>query len=43
MYNFGRMFFDSRSFVILVGLLGLYGLKYDSVTASMATIVLVLL
>ena len=32
-----------RSFVILDGLLGLYGLKYDSATAPVVDIVLVLL
>jgi hypothetical protein len=34
---------DSRSFVILDGLPGLYGLKYDSVATPMVAIVLVLL
>ena len=33
----------SKPFVVLNGLLGLYGLKYDSATASQAAIVLVLL
>ena len=33
----------SRSFMILDGLLGLYGLKYDSVIAPVIAIVLVLL
>jgi len=34
---------ESRPFVVLDGLLGLYGLQYESVTASRAAIVLVLL
>ena len=33
MYNLGCMFVESRAFVILDGLPGLYGLKYDSATA----------
>jgi len=37
------MLVDSRSFVVLDGLPDLYGLKYDSLTASVVTIVLVLL
>ena len=35
--------YDSRSFETLDGLLGLYGLKYDSVIAPVVAIVLVLL
>ena len=34
---------ESRPFVVLDGLPGLYGLKYDSATALRAAIVLVLL
>jgi hypothetical protein len=37
------MLVDSRTFVTLDGLPGLYGLKYDSLTALVITIVLVLL
>jgi hypothetical protein len=37
------MLVDSRFFVILDGLPSLYGLKYDSVPASVIAIVLVLL
>ena len=33
MYDLGCMLVESRPFVVLDGLLGLYGLKYDSVTA----------
>ena len=44
MYDLGLYVgYDSRSFVILDGLPGLYGLKYDSVAALVVTIVLVLL
>jgi hypothetical protein len=43
MYDLGCMLVGSRSFMILVRLPGIYGLKYDSVTASVAAIVLVLL
>ena len=39
----GCMLVDSRSFVVLDGLLDLYGLKYDGLTASVVAIVLVLL
>ena len=35
--------YDSKSFVTLDGLPGLYGLKYNHATASMVVIVLVLL
>jgi hypothetical protein len=35
--------YDSRSFVTLDGLLGLYGLKYDNVTTPAVAIVLVVL
>ena len=37
------MLVESRSFVILDGLLGLYGLKCDGLTALVVAIVLVLL
>jgi hypothetical protein len=37
------MLVDSRSFVTLDRLPGLYGLKYDGLTASVVAIVLVLL
>ena len=37
------MLVDSRSFVILDGLLDLFGLKCDGLTASVVAIVLVLL
>jgi hypothetical protein len=44
MYNLGLYVgYDSRSFVILDGLLGLYGLKYDNVTTLVVAIVLVVL
>ena len=43
MYDLGCMLDYSRSFVILDGLPGLYGLKYDSAIASVVAIVLVLL
>ena len=43
MYDLGCMLVESRPFVVLDGLPGLYGLKYDSATASQAAIVLVLL
>ena len=33
MYNLGCMLVESRPFVVLDGLPGLYGLKYDSATA----------
>ena len=33
MYDLGCMLVESRPFVVLDGLLGLYGLKYDSTTA----------
>ena len=33
MYDLGCMLVESRPFVVLDVLLGLYGLKYDSVTA----------
>ena len=33
MYYLGCMLVESRPFVVLDGLLGLYGLKYDSATA----------
>ena len=33
MYNLGCMFVELRPFVVLDGLPGLYGLKYDSVIA----------
>ena len=42
MYDLGLYVgYESRSFVTLDGLPGLYGLKYDSVTASVVAIVLV--
>ena len=43
MYDLGYMLDYSRSFVILDGLPGLYGLKYDSAIAVVIAIVLVLL
>ena len=43
MYDLGCMLDYSRFFVMLDGLLGLYGLKYDSATALVVVIVLVLL
>ena len=43
MYDLGCMLDYSRFFVMLDGLLGLYGLKYDSATAPVVVIVLVLL
>jgi hypothetical protein len=44
MYNLGLYVgYDSRSFVTLDGLLGLYGLKYDNVTTLVVAIVLVVL
>ena len=43
MYDLGCMLDYSRSFVILDGLSGLYGLQYDSATTPVVTIVLVLL
>ena len=44
MYDLGCMCVDeSRPFVVLDGLPGLYGLKYESATASWAAIVLVIL
>ena len=33
MYDLGYMLVESRPFVVLDGLLGLYGLMYDSATA----------
>ena len=33
MYNLGCMLVESRPFVVLDGLSGLYGLKYNSATA----------
>ena len=33
MYDLGYMLVESRRFVVLDGLPGLYGLKYDSATA----------
>ena len=33
MYDLGCMLVESKPFVVLDGLPGLYGLKYDSVTA----------
>ena len=33
MYDLGFMLVESRPFAVLDGLLGLYGLKYDSATA----------
>ena len=33
MYDLGCMLVESRPFVVFDGLSGLYGLKYDSVTA----------
>ena len=32
MYGLGCMLVESRPFVVLDGLLGLYGIKYDSAT-----------
>ena len=44
MYDLGLYVgYESRSFATLDGLPDLYGLKYDSVTALMVAIVLVLL
>ena len=43
MYDLGCMLVESRPFMVLDGLSGLYGLKYDSVTALVVAIVLVLL
>ena len=44
MYDLGLYVgYEPRSFVTLDGLPGLYGLKYDSVTAPVDAIVLVLL
>ena len=44
MYDLGLYVgYDSRSFATLDGLPGLYGLKYDSATAPVVAIVLVLL
>ena len=43
MYDLSCMLAYSRSFVILSGLPGLYGLKYDSAIAPVDTIILVLL
>ena len=43
MYDLGCMLDYSRSFVILDGLSGLYGLKYDSAIAPVVAIALVLL
>ena len=33
MYDLGCMLVESRSFMVIDGLPGLYGIKYDSVTA----------
>ena len=43
MYDLGCMLDYLRSFVLLDGLLGLYGIKYDSAIALVVAIVLVLL
>ena len=44
MYDLGLYVgYELRSFATLDGLSGLYGLKYDSVTAPVVAIVLVLL
>ena len=43
MYDLGELLDYSRSFVILDGLPGLYGLKYDSAITMAVAIVLVLL
>ena len=43
MYDLSCVLDYSRSFVILDGLPGLYGLKYDSAIAAVVAIVLVLL
>ena len=43
MYDLGCVLDYSRSFVILDGPPGLYGLKYDSVVALVVAIILVLL
>ena len=42
MYDLSRVLDYLRSFVILDGLSGLYGLKYDSVIALVVAIILVL-
>ena len=43
MYDLSCMLVESRPFMVLDGLPGLYGLKYDSAIASVVAIVLVLL
>ena len=43
MYDLGCVLDYSRSYVILNGLSGLYGLKYDNAIAAVVVIVLVLL
>ena len=43
MYDLDCMLVESRPFVILDGLPGLYGLKYDSVIALVVAIILVVL